>query len=126
MSWTDERINQLRNMWEKGLTASQIADELGGVSRNAVIGKAHRQLERRFRQTWALYQQNRDLIAIGAYQRGSDPRLDEAIRLQPLMAHYLPQATDEAGDVTLALAQLDALFPAEPGGAGMATGGGEA
>lgn len=42
MSWTDERINQLRNMWEKGLTASQIADELGGVSRNAVIGKAHR------------------------------------------------------------------------------------
>jgi len=42
MSWTDERIEQLRNMWEKGLTASQIADELGGVSRNAVIGKAHR------------------------------------------------------------------------------------
>ena len=42
MSWTDERIESLRNMWEKGLTASQIADELGGVSRNAVIGKAHR------------------------------------------------------------------------------------
>ncbi|MCW0196670.1 GcrA family cell cycle regulator [Sphingopyxis sp.] len=42
MSWTDERIEHLRSMWEKGLTASQIADELGGVSRNAVIGKAHR------------------------------------------------------------------------------------
>ncbi len=42
MSWTDERINQLKSMWEKGLTASQIAEELGGVSRNAVIGKAHR------------------------------------------------------------------------------------
>ena len=42
MSWTDERINQLKTMWEKGLTASQIAEELGGVSRNAVIGKAHR------------------------------------------------------------------------------------
>lgn len=42
MSWTDERIDQLRGMWEKGLTASQIAEELGGVSRNAVIGKAHR------------------------------------------------------------------------------------
>ena len=42
MSWTDERIEQLRVMWEKGLTASQIAEELGGVSRNAVIGKAHR------------------------------------------------------------------------------------
>jgi GcrA cell cycle regulator len=42
MSWTDERIDQLRQMWERGMTASQIADELGGVSRNAVIGKAHR------------------------------------------------------------------------------------
>ncbi|MEJ7927774.1 GcrA family cell cycle regulator [Sphingobium sp. AN641] len=42
MSWTDERIDLLKAMWEKGLTASQIADELGGVSRNAVIGKAHR------------------------------------------------------------------------------------
>ena len=42
MSWTDERIESLRTMWEKGLTASQIADELGGVSRNAVIGKVHR------------------------------------------------------------------------------------
>lgn len=42
MSWTDERIEQLRALWTKGITASQIAEELGGVSRNAVIGKAHR------------------------------------------------------------------------------------
>jgi GcrA cell cycle regulator len=42
MSWTDERIDTLRKMWEGGSTASQIAEELTGVSRNAVIGKAHR------------------------------------------------------------------------------------
>jgi len=42
MSWTDERIDRLKELWTKGMTASQIADELGGVSRNAVIGKAHR------------------------------------------------------------------------------------
>jgi GcrA cell cycle regulator len=42
MSWTDERIDTLKTMWEKGMTASQIAEKLGGVSRNAVIGKAHR------------------------------------------------------------------------------------
>ena len=42
MSWTDERIERLKTMWTNGSTASQIADELGGVSRNAVIGKAHR------------------------------------------------------------------------------------
>lgn len=42
MSWTEERIGTLTKMWEGGSTASQIAEELGGVSRNAVIGKAHR------------------------------------------------------------------------------------
>jgi GcrA cell cycle regulator len=42
MAWTDERIDQLKRLWEQGMTASQIAEELGGVSRNAVIGKAHR------------------------------------------------------------------------------------
>ncbi len=42
MSWTDERIQTLKTMWEAGQTASQIAEALGGVSRNAVIGKAHR------------------------------------------------------------------------------------
>ena len=42
MSWTEERIERLKKMWTDGATASQIADELGGVSRNAVIGKAHR------------------------------------------------------------------------------------
>jgi GcrA cell cycle regulator len=43
MSWTDERVEQLKKMWLDGLSASQIANELGeGVSRNAVIGKVHR------------------------------------------------------------------------------------
>jgi GcrA cell cycle regulator len=42
MSWTDERIERLKAMWHEGATASEIADKLGGVSRNAVIGKAHR------------------------------------------------------------------------------------
>ena len=42
MSWTEERIERLKAMWTEGSTASQIAEELGGVSRNAVIGKAHR------------------------------------------------------------------------------------
>lgn len=43
MSWTDERIETLRQLWEQGLTAGQIAEKLGeGLTRNAVIGKAHR------------------------------------------------------------------------------------
>jgi GcrA cell cycle regulator len=42
MSWTDERIERLKKLWSEGLSASQIAAELGGVTRNAVIGKVHR------------------------------------------------------------------------------------
>ena len=42
MSWTEEKVNKLKELWGKGKTASQIAEIIGGVSRNAVIGKAHR------------------------------------------------------------------------------------
>lgn len=42
MAWTEDRVAMLRELWTKGLSASQIAVQLGGVSRNAVIGKAHR------------------------------------------------------------------------------------
>tara|TARA_Y100000816_G_scaffold287906_1_gene271484 strand:- start:591 stop:1091 length:501 start_codon:yes stop_codon:yes gene_type:complete len=42
MSWTDEKVEKLKNLWGKDHTASQIAEIIGGVSRNAVIGKAHR------------------------------------------------------------------------------------
>lgn len=41
-SWTDERVDLLRRLWEDGLSASQIAAQIGGISRNAVIGKVHR------------------------------------------------------------------------------------
>ena len=42
MSWTDEKVLKLKELWGKGNTASQIAEIIGGISRNAVIGKAHR------------------------------------------------------------------------------------
>ena len=42
MSWTEEKVNKLKELWGKGNTASQISEIIGGVSRNAVIGKAHR------------------------------------------------------------------------------------
>jgi GcrA cell cycle regulator len=42
MGWTDERVTLLRKLWAEGLSASQIAKQLGGVTRNAVIGKVHR------------------------------------------------------------------------------------
>src|SRR5438309_6416096 len=41
-TWTDERVERLKKLWSDGLSASQIAGELGGITRNAVIGKVHR------------------------------------------------------------------------------------
>jgi len=56
-----------------------------------IVPAAHADAARRFRQALSTYQQNRDLIAIGAYQRGSDPRVDAAIALWPSMQHFMRQ-----------------------------------
>jgi flagellum-specific ATP synthase len=68
-------------------------DVEASVSRamHEIIPLEHQELARRFRQQLATYEQNRDLIAIGAYQRGSDPRIDAAIALWPKLEGFLQQ-----------------------------------
>ncbi|MFL6575825.1 MAG: flagellar protein export ATPase FliI [Povalibacter sp.] len=56
-----------------------------------IVPHAHSSMARRFRQSLSMYQQNRDLIAIGAYQKGSDPRIDAAIAQWPNMQRFLQQ-----------------------------------
>lgn len=73
MSWTEERTATLKKMWEGGATASQIADELGGVSRNAVIGKAHR---------------------LGLQSRPSPVKANEAPRRKPVPKKAEPSPTE--------------------------------
>lgn len=64
MNWTDERVELLRKLWAEGLSASQIASQLGGVSRNAVIGKVHRlKLSSRGRATAAPQRQKKPASA---------------------------------------------------------------
>ena len=59
MSWTDEKVEKLKELWGKGNTASQIAEIIGGISRNAVIGKAHRlNLSAKIKTRSALSNQN--------------------------------------------------------------------
>ena len=48
MAWTEERIRELKVLWSEGQSASKIADKLGGVTRNAVIGKIHRRQQKPF------------------------------------------------------------------------------
>ena len=64
MTWTEERVELLRKLWAEGLSASQIAAQLGGVSRNAVIGKVHRlKLSGRGRSTAAPARQKKPAAA---------------------------------------------------------------
>jgi flagellum-specific ATP synthase len=81
-----------------------------------LISASQFDLVRRFRQISALYEHNRDLITIGAYQRGSDPRIDGAIARWPQIESYLRQDMRERVDMAGSTAQLAAMM-AEPGDA---------
>ena len=78
-----------------------------------IVPHEHTALARRFRQTLSTYQQNRDLIAIGAYQRGSDPRIDAAIALWPTMQKFLQQDIKERVTFSQSVQALAALVPGD-------------
>jgi flagellum-specific ATP synthase len=75
-----------------------------------IVADEHLALARRLRQTSALYEHNRDLIAIGAYQRGSDPRIDAAIAHWPQIESYLRQDMHERVGFVDSVAQLRAVI----------------
>jgi flagellum-specific ATP synthase len=70
---------------------------------------AHRQAVQRFRQLYSLYRQNQDLISVGAYQKGSDARVDEAILFYPKLLKFLRQDVGEACDFASSTGGLAAL-----------------
>ena len=92
-------------------------DVESSVSRvmNDIVSQEHQQLARHFRQIYGRYTQNEDLISVGAYQRGSDPRIDEAIHYYPLMNEFLNQQRGEAADITTSTSLLAQLFQNPPG-----------
>ncbi len=85
MSWTDERVEQLKSLWTEGLSASQIARVLGDVTRNAVIGKVHRL----------------GLAGRAAPARTDRPRLPSAPRAAVRHAMPLPPVVVEEDPITL-------------------------
>lgn len=86
MNWTDERVEKLKKLWAEGLSASQIAAQLGGVSRNAVIGKVHRlSLPGRAKASWHQHRcTNAEAQYIGAART--------ELRLAGRHAHRYPSA----------------------------------
>jgi len=79
-----------------------------------VVSEQELALARRLRQTAAVYEHNRDLIAIGAYQRGSDPRIDGAIARWPQIEAYLRQDMHERVNLAASVAQLAATMSDSP------------
>src|ERR1700748_3650211 len=86
MGWTDERVEQLKSLWTEGLSASQIARALGGVTRNAVIGKVHRL----------------GLAGRASPSRSERPRLPMAPKAASMRTHVPPAPIVEEDPLTLA------------------------
>jgi len=80
-------------------------------SMNDITTPAHQAAAREFKRFYSLYQQNRDLISVGAYEPGSDEQLDNAIRSMPLMQEFLRQNRETQVDLELSLEQLESMFP---------------
>ncbi len=80
-----------------------------------IVPPEHIEAARRIRQSLSTYQHNRDLIAIGAYQRGSDPRIDESISAWPRIQQFLRQDLTQRADYRDSIAALKLLAPANEG-----------
>lgn len=79
---------------------------------NHLVSEQHYTQVQRFKQLYAHYQRNRDLISVGAYVHGSDPLLDEAILMHPRQEHFLKQGMYEADHYTTSMSAFSALFEA--------------
>lgn len=79
-----------------------------------IVPEKQQELARRLRQFAAAYEHNRDLITIGAYQRGSDPRIDAAIARWPLIESYLRQGMHERVDSATSISQLATIMAEGP------------
>jgi flagellum-specific ATP synthase len=104
-----------REIAENGLYPA--IDIEASVSRvmHDIAGQKHLQTALRFRLLYSSYRQNRDLIAVGAYQTGSDPRIDEAVAYYPGLTEFLRQDRSEPVSLETSLEQLGMLLKPEPG-----------
>ncbi len=92
-------------------------DVEGSISRamNEITDRDHQGAARRFRELYSLYRRNRDLISVGAYERGNDPRLDEAVSMHPRLMEFLRQGQDERVPYTESVSALKALLAESAG-----------
>ncbi len=106
----DGHIVLSRNLAESGhFPAIDIEASVSRVMPD-IIDAGHFQKARELRRLYSLYQQNRDLISVGAYQPGSDTRIDQAISKNPAILDFLQQDMNEAVDISRSLEELEILL----------------
>jgi flagellum-specific ATP synthase len=111
----DGHIVLSRSLAEEGhFPAIDIEQSASRVMHN-VVSREHFEMARRFRAIHSRFEKGRDLVQIGAYVGGSDPGLDEAIRLHDAMAAFLRQDMHESASLTDSDGQMRAAMDANPG-----------
>lgn len=109
----DGHIVLSRTLAESGIYPAVDVEASISRSTQAVTSAEHQERIRQFRRLNATYAQNRDLITVGAYNRGTDPRVDEAIDHWPGMLDYLQQSANEPVSIADSVTGLNSLFSAE-------------
>jgi len=106
----DGHIVLTRELAEAGhYPAIDIEQSISRAMHN-LVKPAHFDVVRRFKQLFSRYQRSRDLIAVGAYQAGSDPILDQAVAYYPRLEAFLQQRIEESEPYESAVEKLEALF----------------
>jgi flagellum-specific ATP synthase len=77
---------------------------------HSITNPAHQQLARQLKQLMSSYQRNRDLINVGAYRAGSDPKIDMAVAMHERIEQFLQQGIEERVGIEQSLMELSALF----------------
>jgi flagellum-specific ATP synthase len=106
----DGHIVLSRNMADAGVYPAIDIESSVSRAMTSFVPENQQQLVTRFRQVYSIYQENRDLVAVGAYQPGSNPQLDEAIALWPAITEFLRQHHHLSVDTAESVAQLRDLF----------------
>lgn len=110
----DGHIVLSRNMADAGIYPAVDIESSVSRAMTQFISDGQQQLVSRFRQVYSTYQENRDLVAVGAYQPGTNPQLDEAIALWPTIIEFLRQHQNQSINSVTSLANLRELFDAVP------------
>jgi flagellum-specific ATP synthase len=106
----DGHITLSRQLADAGVYPAIDIESSVSRAMSQIVGNEHQEMISRFRHLYSVYQEHRDLIAVGAYRRGSDPRVDEAVARWPAIVEFLRQHKDQRVDSAASLRDLRQLL----------------